>query len=95
MKIVLSQEEPEVLANIRVLCKAERVDLETVAKRMGTTYQKLYHKLGAKYVELELIEQVIEAIQLKKRGRKISLLNYSEITIASTTGLRLNLVSHE
>lgn len=94
MKLVLEQEGKEMIDHVQTLCKAEKVDFKEVAERMDMTYQKLYHKLSGKMVEVELLQRIVDAVQGKRKGRRVSLVNYSEITIVSAGGLRINLISH-
>lgn len=102
MKLVLAQEPKSkvILSAVQTLCKAEKVDFEKMAATViddpeGKAYQKLYHKLAAKYVEVELLESICAAVQGKRRGRRVSLVNNSELTIVSSGGLRIKLYGDE
>lgn len=97
MNLVLQQEKKECLEAVQTLCKAEKITLETVAERMGGewTYQKLYHRLSGKMVEVELLEQIVKAVQGNRKGRRVSLVNYSEVTIVTAAGLRIKLIGDE
>lgn len=92
MKLVLLQEERELLDSVQTLCKAEKVTMEVVAERMGMTYQKMYQRLLGKMVPVEFMENIVKAVQGDRKGRRVSLVNYSEITIVGTSGLRIQLI---
>lgn len=97
MELVIKQENKELLNAVQTLCKAEDVKLEEVAERMGEemTYQKIYHRLSGKLVEVEFLQKIVNAVQGKRKGRKVSLINYSEITIVTAGGLRINIFKSE
>lgn len=94
MRVVLFQEKQEILKKLKQLIQSERLTFDKVAEKMGFSKQELYQKLYLKYIELELLNKVIEAINEINggKGRKVAIFGGDiKLTITSTTGLRIEL----
>ena len=63
MRVVLFQEKQEILKKLKQLIQSEGLTFDKVAEKMGFSKQELYQKLYLKYIELELLNKVIEAIK--------------------------------
>lgn len=93
MYLVLKQDKSkEVKKAVAKLSASEGVKLPELAEKMGTTYQKLFQKLCAQYIEVEFLEEIVNALNKGKEGRKIAIFGKElNLVFASTSGQRIEL----
>lgn len=93
MHLVLKQtKSKEVKKAVAQLSASEGVKLPELAEKMGTTYQKLFQKLCAQYIEVAYLEEIVGALNEGKEGRKIAIFGKElNLVLASTSGQRIEL----
>lgn len=93
MYLVLKQTaKKEVKKAVAKLVASEGIKLPELAEKMGTTYQKLFQKLTAQYIEVEFLEEIVNALNEGKEARKIAIFGKElNLVFASTSGQRIEL----
>lgn len=93
MYLVLKQTaKKEVKKAVAQLVASEGIKLPELADKMGTTYQKLFQKLTAQYIEVEFLEEIVNALNQGKKARKIAIFGKElNLVLASTSGQRIEL----
>ena len=93
MYLVLKQtDKKEVKKAITQLAASEGVKLPQLAEAMGTTYQKLFQKLCAQYIEMQFLKEIVQVLNDQKEGRKIAIFgDQLNLVFASSSGQRIEL----